>query len=323
MSRHVVNHKEFTDRLALIASRKPPHIAKYITTVIRKFFLKNWERTEKIEKPPRGVPRFYGLSDREGRRHEVAIPFVIQTKNGPEVTTVYSDDPMYEQVKSGTAVFLDLDFMADIQNEIQDVLIWMQTVYSQPRDLTSIAYPDAKKKAKEWHDEEEKRRQRIEEKQKAEARRLATEGAEPIFRITAKRLTGETATWTVYNLSTESSLVYEGVRLHHCVAGYWPMVERKTTYIWSLREKPADPLLTLEVGRIDHELYQARGLQNTNPTHDEMVLIKNISEKFGMGLKLFPHFATPAIEQIQSVNIEKLNDIPGWEEHGQSNHLGV
>jgi hypothetical protein len=309
---HVINNKEFTERLAMLSSREPPHIQKYITTVIRKYFLKNWERIEKIEKAPQGVPVFYGLSDKEGKTHSSSQTLVIQTKNGPEASFVHSGDPMYEQLISGEAVYLDLEYMAEIQNEIQDVLIWMKTVYSKPRDLTVMPYLDAKSKAKIWHLEADKRRERDRLKLAEQSKKNLEEGSVPIFTIRSKFMDLPEKDWFVYNLSSKESLEYEGVRLHHCVALYWPQVERGETWIWSLRSMPTEPVLTLQVSPYDKNLYQAKGLQNSNPTHEENVVVKKLAEFVGIELKLFPSIANPLFDQQETVNIENIGNLPGW-----------
>jgi hypothetical protein len=60
MSRSVVNHQEFTDRLASISRHRPKHIQDYVKTTVRKFFLKNWEKASEAKKSEK-TPKFLGF----------------------------------------------------------------------------------------------------------------------------------------------------------------------------------------------------------------------------------------------------------------------
>jgi hypothetical protein len=312
--RHVVNHQQFTDRLALLARREPDHIKHYILTVVRKHFLKNWERTEKIESAPRGVPVFHGLRDKDGNKRGAAIPFVIQTANGPEATSIFTDDPLYEQVKNGGAVFINMEFMAELQNEIRDVLDWMRITYTQPKDLSMMAFVDAQRKAKEWHEAEERKRERQNKRVLEELMRKAELGAMPLFEIECSFQTNPRKKWLIMNLTTASSLEYEGMRQHHCVADYAPAVLRGDTLIWSLRTSPLDPALTLQISPYDRNLYQARGLLNSNPTHEEIVVLNALAKTAGLKLELFPQIRSPLFEHTSTVNVKQLSELPRWKE---------
>lgn len=294
-ARSVVNHEEFTNRLAQYATQQEPHIQEYILTVARKHFLKNFPHASTIKKPPGGVPKFYGLRDPNTNAVVDRIPLFIQTKEGPKLHYTSRNDLLYRMVKSGETVFLDMSYMGIIQEEIRELVQWMRAVYPQRRDLTSISYPDAQKKAAEWQQAREKAAEKKRKELIAELRVKALAGTVPI--ATVQYNTHDVlCDGLLLKLHTKEALEYEGARLHHCVGDsfYWKDVEIGLCEIWSYRQSLTEPMYTIEV-KIDKDkgtktLMQCRGLQNAEPNSLECEIIAKGMALFDVKMMLFTYW---------------------------------
>lgn len=335
MARSVVNHQEFTDRLKNLCYNRPEHIRRYVETVVRKYFLKNWEKSFKLEQA-KGAPKLSGFKDRDQKDYET-LSIAFQTSEGVVVKHVRPGSEMYEMIKRGETVFLDLEYMADIQQEILPILDWMHATYNQPRDLTSIAYQDAVKKSKEWHEDRLKRQ---EEEKKQRRERLAVSslaGTQILFKINFT-LNGKPEEWLLCNLVSQDALVYEGDRLHHCVGDgdfYYTQVKEKISCIWALRKSLLEPMLTMtiSINRADalirydtlkHEngyVSTMHGLQNRRVTLTEALVLRDLFLALNLNLSSYREFfyaelvldaAKQNSDKVESVKYEKVGAIPDF-----------
>lgn len=310
-SRNVVNHAEFTSRLGLLSHGMDTHISKYVNTVVRKHFLKNWSRVSAVVRPAaKGVPKFDGFRDADTHKLLNKVPLTLQTPNGPQLQYVDCEDPMYIMSKQGETVFLDINYLGEIQDEIQDVVHWLRIKYPQPRDLSMIAYVEAKKKATEWRIQLELDAEKTRKAQVLELQTKALAGLEHLA-VGTYTVNGEQRTCFLLRLTTGAAFTYEGLRLHHCVGDhyYWNRYEEGLSEIWSFRYSLMEPAFTIEVDKtstiVPGMLVQCRGLQNRSPDWEEALMITEGLQLFNIDLSLFPQWTN--VSQYSVVNWSKFN----------------
>jgi PcfJ-like protein len=225
-------------------------------------------------------------------------------------------------LQRGQTVFLDLEYMEDIQQQLTPILDWLQQVYTTPRDLSSIAYSDAIKKSEEWHHGRERllHRQQGDERRRLEVSSLA--GTHIMFKISFK-LNGEDQEWLLCNLISPESLKYEGNRLHHCVGDgyYWDLIKNNHAMIWALRKSLMEPNLTLTVnksfvsGQGNGTVIAMLGLLNRRVTRIESSVLKKLFEDLKINIGLFSEFfmdtpSTQSTDKIESVKYELVGNLP-------------
>lgn len=301
--RSVVNHKEFTDRLALISNYYDSHIKKYMLTVVRKYFLKTWSCISATVKPaPKGMPIFEGFRNADTGKILNTVPVVLQMKDGPKLQYVDRSDPMYLMQRNGETVFLDLSLMGEIQTDIQNIAHWMRSAYPQPRDLSMIPYDVALKKAVEWQMQQEKEAEKTRKQQLEDLKTKALDGL-VLLATGSITVNGENNTCMLLKLNTREAIEYEGLRLHHCVGDYYyrERVEKSEAEIWSFRYSLMEPAFTCEI-EIDQDdapgvpewgkrtLLQCRGLQNEPPNEGERCSILKGLHLLGIHTHLFGHW---------------------------------
>lgn len=79
-------------------------------------------------------------------------------------------------------------------------------------------------------------------------------------------------TWRIRELVCSAELTAEGKQLGHCVSSYAGSCHRGTCSIWAMdvtTEAGTEKCLTIEVGRPQNEIRQARGRFNRRPSDDE------------------------------------------------------
>jgi hypothetical protein len=302
----------------MISSGWDSHIQKYVTTVVRKHFLKNWDHTSATVTPaPQGLPQFCGFRDIDTNKIIDQVPIILQTNSGPKIQYIHRDDPMYDMAQNGETVFLDLSYMGEIQTHIQNIAHWLRIKYPQPRDLSMIPYGEAWKKSAEWRIQLEVEEEKTRKVQLEELKTKALNGC-VLLAEGSITVNGIEKTCMLLNLTTKEAIEYEGLRLHHCVGDsfYWNMVKEKREEIWSFRYSLMEPAFTCEID-IDTEtsvkvitpckkvLLQCRGLQNKAPDIDIMEpnLIAKGLKLFDVDLQLFRHWES---EENSSVKWNKI-----------------
>lgn len=303
MTRSVANHEEFTKRLTLLVSGRPEHVRKYVETVARKFYLKNWSKSAEIIRA-KGVPKFKGIKD--------SLTVTFETADGPVIKHVQPGTEMYEMLTrnaEGAVVFLDLEYLAEISAELQPILDWLQDTYRQPRDLSFLPFQAASQKSKEWHEERVRRAEKLREDERKQLAISSLDGSRPLCEITFN-LNGEPKKWVLYNLVTFAALQYEGNKLHHCVGdefqNYWKSLQNEEIMIWSLRQELLDPLITFTVTRAIYQradgsyskhqldnpmITQFSGLSNRRLSFTEAQVLKPFLTALQVQFANYPEFS--------------------------------
>lgn len=292
--RHVVNHSEFTENLKSFISHRgyPLHVEDYALTVVRKHFLKNWDKTlEAVVEKPTGVPKILGLTRTDDETGQVTtfdlIPIIVRTSNGSKLMQVNRNDPFYQGYISNdeNIVLLDMNYLVEVLTEVKQSLDWLHLAYPTPRKLV-LSYPDLCKKKEEWEKEERRKKELTAKQEKDRIEQVASTG-ECLLAGVSFVFESVLYNWKLVKLVTRDALYAESVRLHHCVDTYWWQVERGCTEIWSLRDSITNQsILTLEVTLVNGKrihLNQCLGLLNREPSKLEtFVLEKVLTTNFGL-----------------------------------------
>jgi hypothetical protein len=185
---------------------------------------------------------------------------------------------------------IDIEYIppndAEVPSVGQDILIfaaheqlidlkdWLLNGARVPLTATKLPLKEALRLAKEWHEREDKKRQKAALKKQPRGERIL------MGRLTVNPGFGcPPGTYELFWLKDKVALEYETVLQHHCVWSYWPEVENRKSVILHLRnvdpEKPNDRwtidlrTMTLTGGSPIIRVAQMRGVVNA-PCHPDL-----------------------------------------------------
>lgn len=161
--------------------------------------------------------------------------------------------------------------------KIRDIIKWCNLVeenrelgrdtlnakWSRPEDLDE-AYEKTRKAIARKHEQE--RRAREKEEMEKNRERI-TQYEKGRLQWAGMTICGKNI--TIIPLTTAEELSEEGRAMHHCVASYWKYPE---SLILSARDKEGKRLATIEWNTETHETVQCRGVFNSTPEKQDLIL---------------------------------------------------
>ena len=88
--------------------------------------------------------------------------------------------------------------------------------------------------------------------------------------------------WKIVNVNNENDLNVEGSLMHHCVGSYSDQVEDNQIKILSLRDPSNKPHVTIECSQDMKEVFQIKGVANSEPKPEYKKLLKEYFSKTNM-----------------------------------------
>lgn len=190
--------------------------------------------------------------------------------------------------KQATKAFTSLTYTKCVE-EIEHILDFFVSG-AAPARLQRMSYLDAKRKAKEWSDANQKKGRNLID---------TVADLETIFDFGNGK--------KIVRLKTKTALQREGFLMGHCVGGYDP--NSADCLIYSYRDEKNNPHATFEVRKNSDEIVQIKGKGN-GPIHPKYIEpILTFLKQIGMDIR--PHdMANLGYHHIQPEQLEFLKNYP-------------